>query len=133
MIACAKSFDSYKTTKAKICSETRQLIDQAVASGKITYVPVGVSGLGTPVWDGDTNRIIDPNLMNPNLHKFNRARLAAQAKSKRKAVQRRADIVHMIQKGLSYTEIATLRNEGVENTRKIVYQLKRDLSLREPS
>ena len=133
MIACAKSFDSYKTTKAKICSETRQLIDQAVASGNITYVPVGVSGLGTPVWDGHTNRIIDPNLLNPNLHKFNRARIAAQNKSKQKAIQRRSHIAQLIQKGLSYTEIASLRSEGVENTRKIVYQVKRDLSLKDPS
>lgn len=133
MTTFGRSFASYRATKATICAATRQLIDTAIAAGKVTQIPVGVSGLPSPVWDNERSRIVDTKLINPNLHAYNKGRLNAQKHFQKQAALRRAEIAEMLSRGLHYKEIANLRGEGLESTRKICHEVKRGLVVDEPT
>ncbi len=106
--------------------DLRAMIDEAVAAGRVTRVPSGVSAFPLSKWNGkaltnDVTADLDPT-------PFYRARKMMLEKSARNAAARRREIRADVLAGMSYRQIAAKRGEGVESTRKIVQAIRRGIA-----
>lgn len=107
-------------TKPSISAEDRRLIDEAVAAGRVTHIPRGVSGIPLPVFDGKKNAIV--NQTSEHWLDKHRARQAAGKMpldlNEHRAAARRKRMLTMLRNGLTRQKIAESLGLNIFTVRK---------------
>ncbi len=116
-----------KRAKPALPDNLRSLIDDAVASGRITRVETGATTFRYPRWDGRKGQLVNSEEVRQHFPSFYAGRERAAQEASAKATQRRQEVKAMLAEGLGWREIAVLRGEGVEATRKLCQSLRREL------
>lgn len=103
-------FDRYlKRVTPSLPDDMRRLIDEAVAAGRITRVPQGVSAIPYPVWSGKENALVEVNPKTAvmlNREAMMRGVKASIAKRQEKSANLREQIAAKVSEGLAVCQIA---------------------------
>lgn len=114
--------------------ELRQIIDEALAAGRVTVIPQGVSGLPGYRWSEKENKVV----CDDGRTQAERARDARKAYIEKhgsltalnvqradRAKRRREEVLAMASGGKSAEQIATERGESLTNVKRIIIAAKR--------
>lgn len=112
--------------------ELRELIDRAVADGRVTVVPPGVSGLPGYEYDPQTRRVVmvDPEATQAAKARaareaYEKARRAMNARRSEAAEQRYAEIGAAMDAGRTAEQIASERGETLLAVKAIIKKINR--------
>lgn len=104
-------FDSYLTHKRpRLSPDVRRLIDEAVAAGRVTKVPAGVSGIPLPVWNAERGELaeVDPKTAVEKHREAKDRTIKVVAMLKAEAAKRREQIVALAAEGMGVVKIAAV-------------------------
>lgn len=111
--------------------ELRNLIDKALAEGRVTVVPQGVSGLPGYHYDAVTRQIIRENskaqvsLSAERRQRFLKAQAVASERRSAKAQQRREEIGAAMDAGQTAKQISEARGETLAAVKEVMKQIRR--------
>lgn len=97
-----------------ICDDDRRLIEEAVARGRITHIPRGVSGVPLPVWSGGKLVSQDPQALKKSQDRLWRKMRQPDPK----LMERRRNVGKLFHEGLTTEQIAIRLETPVSTIKK---------------